>query len=703
MSALKYHLKYFVSRILGKDPEAVVLSVLSGDPRLCASMYAEFRSLVPERRHFVAGFDPPGAIEGATFIRLRPGSTAELYRQLRRRLRRFRVGQAAVLFSGESDFRPLRLAAFLLAPHRILAYNSRLERHHLRFSTLIASVLFLRGVPLDRIFLRPLWLCPWKKDRSFIPTSYRILAGRPFAATRPKVAVLTPYFPYPLSHGGAVRIFHLLREAAREFDVLLFAFQDDERLVECGPVLEFCARVILVGKPRYREPRWSSLLPPEVCEYYSPTMQRLLGELAREYSVSAVQVEYTQLASYAGDILVEHDVTFDLYRQVWQTERSLRAWWDLVRWMRFERRAVRRFRAVVAMSEKDAEMLGVRHVRVIENGVDLERFRPEPERDGQRLLFIGSFRHFPNIIAYRFLVEEVWPRLRRRFPEMTLTVVAGPEAYLYWKATQNTPAPPVMEGVRMLEFVPDVRPLYVECNLVLAPTLVSAGTNIKVLEAMAMERAVVATKSGCAGLSLEHGTSVWIANDATGFVEGVARLISDTDLRRRISQNARRMAEGRFDWKCLGAKQRSLWRQFASADIEIRYGRAEDLRAVSEIQAVAAEAASWAPSCYLSHRFLVALVHGELSGFLVCREVCPGEYEILNLAVAPAKRRQGIATALLRSALAEGAGCYYLEVRESNCVARQLYRKLGFKEVGIRPSYYQDPEENAIVMRFYSC
>ena len=72
--------------------------------------------------------------------------------------------------------------------------------------------------------------------------------------------------------------------------------------------------------------------------------------------------------------------------------------------------------------------------------------------------------------------------------------------------------------------VADVRPLYVEANLVLVPTMVSAGTNIKVLEAMAMRRAVISTSSGCAGLGLEHGKNIWIADDAQSFAEGVSRL-----------------------------------------------------------------------------------------------------------------------------------------------------------------------------------
>ena len=112
-------------------------------------------------------------------------------------------------------------------------------------------------MPLDRIYLRP-WWWPWpKRERSVVPTGYRVLEGRACSPERRRVAVLAPYFPYPLAHGGAVRIFNLLREMAREFDVELFAFTDANRASNAAPVLEFCARVVLVEKPRYREPRWS--------------------------------------------------------------------------------------------------------------------------------------------------------------------------------------------------------------------------------------------------------------------------------------------------------------------------------------------------------------------------------------------------------------------------------------------------------------
>src|SRR5205085_3401456 len=109
-----------------------------------------------------------------------------------------------------------------------------------------------------------------------------------------------------------------------------------------------------------------------------------------------------------GDVLVEHDVTFSLYDQMRRRERSFSSWWNWFRWRRFEREWVRRYRRVIVMSEQDRALLGSTNVTVIPNGVDLDRFRSEIERPGERLLFIGSFRHFPNIVAFRFFVDQVW-------------------------------------------------------------------------------------------------------------------------------------------------------------------------------------------------------------------------------------------------------------------------------------------------------
>ncbi len=655
---MKDWLKRWIFGLLGKDPEAVVVCLRSGDEALSDAMVAEIRRLEPGRRVFEARADEP-------------------YWTLRKRFRKYRIGLMPVLM-------PVPAAAWLLAPRKILAYNTRLERHHLRLS--IASWLFLRGVPLDRIFLRPF------SRETVRPAGHRAIEGRARNSRRKRIAVLTPYFPYPLAHGGAVRMFNLLREMAREFDLALYAFTEGED-PEVDPLLEFCWRVYLVEKPRYREPRWSTIAPPEVEEYFSPEMLALWEARAAD----AAQVEYTYLARYGGDVLVEHDVTFDLYSQIRARRKTLNAWWDWWRWHRFETRAVKGFRRVVVMSAKDRSLLGVG--TVIENGVDLARFGPQPETPGRRVLFIGSFRHFPNIVAFRYLTEEILPTA----PDVELTVVAGPDAWLHWTNYTGQARRPEH---KILEFVADVRPLYRAANLVVAPTLESAGTNVKVLEAMAMERAVVSTSSGCAGLGAEHGVNVWIADGAADFADGIAKLLGDPALRARIAAAGRAHVEKRFDWRRIGLRQRAMMRELTGNPVEIRPASKADLEAIAAIQGASPEGSQWEPGSYLDHDCVVAEAQGRVVGFLASRATAPDEREILNVAVEPSARRHGIGRILLETVLASSRGWWFLEVRESNEAAINLYKTLGFLPVGRRENYYPEgyrpAAEAAIVMRVFS-
>lgn len=138
----------------------------------------------------------------------------------------------------------------------------------------------------------------------------------------------------------------------------------------------------------------------------------------------------------------------------------------------------------------------------------------------------------------------------------------------------------------------------------------------------------------------------------------------------------------------------------------IRRGRPPDLAEVAAVQEASLEAAQWNVDEYLKYDFRVADAHGRIAGFLVSRQLAEGESEVLNLAVTPEFRRQGVGRALLESFLAEARGEVYLEVRESNLVAREFYKSMGFREFSNRPEYYDTPygsPETAIVMKFHSC
>jgi GT2 family glycosyltransferase/glycosyltransferase involved in cell wall biosynthesis len=388
--------------------------------------------------------------------------------------------------------------------------------------------------------------------------------GRPPTTGRPHVLIASPYLPFPLSHGAAVRIYNLMRCAAADVDQILIAFVDD-----LGPVPKeltaIAAEVILVK--RYP----SHLLPdngrPDVVEEYdSPHFHAAVKEAVRKWNPAVAQLEFTQMAIYAKDcasaptILVEHDITFDLQQQLltnskdWETERQYN------RWVQFEKQAWRDVDSVVVMSEKDRQAVADPKAATLPNGVDLARFQSAPtsQPDPRRILFIGSFAHLPNILAIDFFLRECWPYLESLQP--VLHVIAGSRHRYFLDRYQDQAQPPLDQPrIEIEDFVSDVRPAYERATVVIAPLIASAGTNIKVMEAMAMRKAVVSTPAGINGLDLTNGHDVLVVNSGKEMADAIATLFADPPKRLQIEQHARETVEQHFDWQAIARKQSALY------------------------------------------------------------------------------------------------------------------------------------------------
>ncbi len=136
--------------------------------------------------------------------------------------------------------------------------------------------------------------------------------------------------------------------------------------------------------------------------------------------------------------------------------------------------------------------------------------------------------------------------------------------------------------------------------------------------------------------------------------------------------------------------------------MKIRAATGDDLAAIAAIQAASPEASQWDPASYLDYDCLVAIEHDRVAGFLVSRQTTPGEREILNVAVELSQRRRGVARRLIAAELERARGQWFLEVRESNIAALNLYKACGFQEAGRRNSYYHNPPEPGIVMKLIS-
>jgi glycosyltransferase involved in cell wall biosynthesis len=340
---------------------------------------------------------------------------------------------------------------------------------------------------------------------------------------------------------------------------VLLAFTD--RLETPAPeLLDLFSEIVLVRRAGSHALR-STARPEVVEEFDSPRFRAALRLTVRKWRPPIAQLEFTQMAQYAADcapaktILVEHDITFDLFEQLaatspdWETARQLEKWRD------FETRAWLEVDRVVTMSAKDARRVRGGLALDLPNGVDLERFGPSPEDpEPNRLLFIGSFAHRPNVMAMEYFLREVWPLLRDVNPVLHVIAGARHESFI-------AGLPLEQPGVEVEGFVADVRAAYRRAAVVIAPLVASAGTNIKILEAMAMGKAIVSTPAGVNGLDVLSGDDVLIATTAGDMAAAIRELLRVPARRRELERRARHTAVRKYGWDGIGARQERLYRE----------------------------------------------------------------------------------------------------------------------------------------------
>lgn len=141
--------------------------------------------------------------------------------------------------------------------------------------------------------------------------------------------------------------------------------------------------------------------------------------------------------------------------------------------------------------------------------------------------------------------------------------------------------------------------------------------------------------------------------------------------------------------------------------IIIRKMLEKDLSEVEKIEQSCFTSDAWSESSFVYAMesdellSLTAEIDGRVAGYIVVTRIV--EASIDSIAVSPEYRRQGVAEKLIRAALEGFSGDVFLEVRQSNLAARELYKKLGFEEISVRKNYYEKPTENAIIMKTQLC
>ena len=219
--------------------------------------------------------------------------------------------------------------------------------------------------------------------------------------------------------------------------------------------------------------------------------------------------------------------------------------WRKVR--REERYAWSHLDGCTVTSVRDQEMLlseePAAHTAVVPNGVDLDFFHTSPSVPHERrhLLFFGAIDYHPNTEGVLFFLRHVFPELLARYPGLHLSIVGRnpPESVTAQRSAQ----------IEVTGVVDDVRPWLERANVVIVPLRIGGGTRLKILEAMAMGKAVVSTSLGAEGLDVVPERDLLLADGASAFVEQIGRLLDDAPLSQRLGTSARQVVASSYSWK----------------------------------------------------------------------------------------------------------------------------------------------------------
>lgn len=182
-------------------------------------------------------------------------------------------------------------------------------------------------------------------------------------------------------------------------------------------------------------------------------------------------------------------------------------------------------------------------ISVIPSGVDTDFFQPPPEHGEEKaLVFTGYYDDAPNREAVLWFCHAVWPRLRRKHPDLSFYVVGPSPPSAFKDIARRDP------GVRITGWVDDIRPYLARAQVFVCPNRTGSGMRGKILQAMAMGTPVVATSLGAEGIPIEMGNTGFLADRPDILAQYIDLLLTDSVLRESIGKASRQMVVDRFAW-----------------------------------------------------------------------------------------------------------------------------------------------------------
>ncbi len=390
---------------------------------------------------------------------------------------------------------------------------------------------------------------------------------------RLNILYVSPMPASPPRFGAQARVHGLMTQLAQRHDVTAVTLVGEEFDADESrrAMQAYCREVLLVPNARDGQGLAKRLLQVrslastrsfERLLFTVPALQQALDRLLRAQRFDIVNLEFSLLGhcrlrqAPPGQkppplVVNSHDIAYDLARQFARLGGNLgRRLYAAANWRKLRREELATYRdadGVYVCSEADERRLlndapGVR-TAVIPNAADIVYYQPrphDPRPDGRTVVFFGLLSTVPNIDAVVHFVQEIWPRIAAAHPEARCKIIGGhpPPSLL----------PLAGPRVELTGFVSDLRPHLAAAAAVVVPLRLGGGTRLKIVEAMAMGKAVVSTTLGAEGIEAVPGRDILIEDEPAAFADAVGRLLAEPGLAARIGQSARQLAADRYSW-----------------------------------------------------------------------------------------------------------------------------------------------------------
>lgn len=387
---------------------------------------------------------------------------------------------------------------------------------------------------------------------------------------RLRLLFLVPFTPRLAGHHGGARVTgQLIANLAARHDVALVHLAKPGEPPVDDELARRCARVepVTQTRPASRLRTKLALLratPTWVSEVTDRGFAARVREVAARFEPQIVQLEYPVMGRYlsalegcpAPRVMTDHEGSVRDLREWRGPFAAVTGALDERAWRSFERRVIERIDVAVVFTERDRRALAALGARtpiaVVPFGIPIP---PRPLAPGgtdpPSVLFVGSFAHPANGDAAAWLAGTIFPAVRARCPRARLTIVGA------------DPPPHVLAlaggAVDVAGEVADVTPYLDAAAVVAAPIRIGGGMRVKVLEALAAGKALVATPLAVEGLELGAADQLEIAGDEGAFVRALVRLLSDEEARHTLATHARAWAVERLGWEPAVARYEELY------------------------------------------------------------------------------------------------------------------------------------------------